>query len=199
MSLLEGVVHPKILTAMRAASAQLRAVGVRHAIAGALAVGAHGYPRATRDVDFLVGDEAFVHHAGGIVTIAEGVPIAVGDVGVDPMSAAAGEEHLDDAIDAAFDVTGEEDVPVIGIGALVYTKLKSSRWKDIADIVELIKAGIDQDAVLEYLQENALAMESRFLQLVAEAESEEQEENHEELSQGEPLHATRRPRARKAP
>ena len=68
-SLLEGVVSPLVLDAMRAASNAMTALGVRHLVVGGLAVGANGYPRATSDVDFLVGDEAFEHHAGGIVTM----------------------------------------------------------------------------------------------------------------------------------
>lgn len=67
LRLLDGVVAPEILAAMRSASAQLARMGVRHALAGALAVGAWGYPRASKDVDFLVGDEAFERHEGGIV------------------------------------------------------------------------------------------------------------------------------------
>jgi hypothetical protein len=43
-----------------------------------LGIGAHGYPRATKVVDFLVGDEAFQQHAGGLISITAGVPIQVG-------------------------------------------------------------------------------------------------------------------------
>lgn len=77
---LEGVVAPRVLDAMRTASKQLRKAKIRHAVVGGLAVGAYGFARATKDVDFLVGEEAFQHHGGGLVTIAPGVPILVGDV-----------------------------------------------------------------------------------------------------------------------
>src|SRR6185369_6865442 len=76
-----------VLDAMRKASDELTRLGVRHALVGGLAVGAHGYPRATKDVDFLVGDEAFEHHAGGIVTMKPGIPIQIGGVLVDLLSA----------------------------------------------------------------------------------------------------------------
>src|SRR5258708_12877563 len=66
---LRGVVAPEILAAAEVASRKLREAGIPHALAGGLAVGAHGYPRTTDDVDFLVGDEAFLHHAGGPVTL----------------------------------------------------------------------------------------------------------------------------------
>src|SRR6266481_5425508 len=85
LSRLRGVVAPEILAAAEVASDQLRAAGIPHALAGGLAVGAHGYPRTTDDVDFLVGDEAFVIHAGGLVTLK--VPlIAVGKVRIDFVS-----------------------------------------------------------------------------------------------------------------
>src|SRR5712691_9574314 len=82
---LQGVVAPEILTAVAVASAKLREAGVPHALAGGLAVGAHGYPRTTDHVNFLVGNEAFEKHAGGVVTLK--VPlIAVGTVHVDFLS-----------------------------------------------------------------------------------------------------------------
>lgn len=82
---LRGVVAPEILHAAEVASRILREAGVPHALAGGLAVGAYGYPLTTEDVDFLVGDEAFVMLAGGLVTLK--VPlIAVGTVRVDLVS-----------------------------------------------------------------------------------------------------------------
>jgi hypothetical protein len=70
LKLLEGVVAPEVIEAMKVASAALQKAKVRHVLVGGLAVGAHGFPRATKDVDFLVGDEAFERHAGGLVTFA---------------------------------------------------------------------------------------------------------------------------------
>jgi hypothetical protein len=79
LSLLSGTVADGVLSAMQVASAALTRVGVRHTLVGGLAVGANGYPRATRDVDFLVGEEAFEHHADGLVTMRPGVPIQVSE------------------------------------------------------------------------------------------------------------------------
>src|SRR5215212_4437533 len=87
LSSLEGVVSPTILDALRTASKRLSGLGIRHALVGGLAVGAHGFPRATKDIDFLVGDEAFEHHEGGVVTMKPGVPIQVGGVLIDLLSA----------------------------------------------------------------------------------------------------------------
>src|SRR5262249_46920480 len=98
IALLNGVVAPEILEAMRAASAQLARVGVRHALVGALATGAWGYPRASKYVDFLVGDEAFDQHEGDIVTMASGVPISVGGVPIDHLGVLPHERHLEQAV-----------------------------------------------------------------------------------------------------
>src|SRR5580704_20745 len=94
LSSMDDVVSPRVLDAMRTASSELARLGVRHALVGGLAVGAHGYPRATKGVDFLVGEEAFEHHAGGIVTMKPGVPIQIGGVLVDLLSAQPDERAL---------------------------------------------------------------------------------------------------------
>lgn len=169
VSLLDGVVSDRILNAMRAASAQLTKLGIRHALAGGLAVGAHGYPRATKDVDFLVGEEAFQHYSGGIVAVAPGVPIAVGDVAVDPLSISPEEDHLDDALEQA---TVSHGIPVLSVAALIYLKLKSPRQKDSTDILELLKAGVDADSVRDYLAVNSPDLLGKFEAIYEHAEEE---------------------------
>ena len=64
ISLLTGVVSPEILNAMRAAAAKLESSGVRHALAGALAVGAYGYPCASKDVGFVVAMKRLLFMTG---------------------------------------------------------------------------------------------------------------------------------------
>src|ERR1700738_2528562 len=98
LAALEGVVSSKVLNAMRISHEELTRAGVPHLLAGGLAVGAYGYPRATKDVDFLVGEEAFMHHGAGIVTMKPGVPIQVAGVAVDHLSAQANEDHLREAL-----------------------------------------------------------------------------------------------------
>ncbi len=155
LALLRGVVAPEILRAAEVASEKLREAGIPHALAGGLAVGSHGYPRTTDDVDFLVGDEAFVTHAGGLVTLKLPL-IAVGDVRVDFVSIddRQGEgAHLRPAVDRP---PTSEELPIVPLTALVYMKLKAGRQKDVADVVELLKRGeIDMDLVDRYIEENA--------------------------------------------
>lgn len=75
-----ALVAPKIRFAAEEMSKELARLGIRHRLCGGLAVGAHGHPRATNVVDFLVGDEAFEHH-GPLVTLR--APFQVGGVAVD--------------------------------------------------------------------------------------------------------------------
>jgi hypothetical protein len=166
-SLLEGVVAPEVLEAMRTASAALKRVGVRHVVVGGLAVGAHGFPRATKDVDFLVGDEAFEHQAQGLVTLRPGVPFQVNRVAVDFLTAGEGESFLAAALDA-------ESGSMIDGPPLVYLKLKSPRHKDRTDVIELVKAGLDVERCRQYLQAHAPSLLHGFDDAVARARAEDE-------------------------
>ena len=166
LALLNDVVAAKVLDAMRAASAQLSKIGVRHVLVGGLAVGAHGHPRATRDVDFLVGEEAFEHHAGGLVTMRPGMPIQVDGVIVDFLSAQAMQVPLDAGVPGA-------SVPLAALPTLAHLKLLSPRRKDSADVIELIKAGADTKQVHEYLEQHAPQLIAKWDAAVADAVAEE--------------------------
>jgi hypothetical protein len=157
LSRLQGVVAPEILAAAKVASGQLREAGIPHALAGGLAVGAHGYPRTTDDVDFLVGNEAFLHHAGGLVTLK--VPlIAIGKVRIDMVSIEPSREEMEQLRPAVEAPSESEQIPIVPLTALVYMKLKASRQKDLADLVELLKRGkIDIRGIDRYLEQNAPA------------------------------------------
>ena len=149
---LRGVVAPEILAAVEIASRTLREAGIPHALAGDLAVGAHGYPRTTDDVDFLVGDEAFIQHAGGVVTLK--VPmISIGRIRIDMVSIAPSQEEKDHLRPAVECPPESEHIPIVPLSALVYMKLKASRQKDLADLVEFLKRGkIDIPSIDEYLK-----------------------------------------------
>jgi len=166
LSLLEGAVSEEVLNAMRVASRRLTELRIPHALVGGLAVGAHGYPRASKDVDFLVGNQAFEHHGSGIVTIAPGVPIQVGRVAVDQILPKDNEEFLVQSINVATESYG---IPVVPIEALVYMKLESPRMKDSVDVVELLKVGADALSINDYLDKNARGLLEKFHKLIEEA------------------------------
>jgi intracellular sulfur oxidation DsrE/DsrF family protein len=113
-----------------------------------------------------VGDEAFEHHPGGFVTMKPGVPIQVNGVAIDLLSVQADEDHLATALDAPMG-------SVIGAPQLVYLKLKSPRLKDLADVVELLKAGVDIQACRRYLAAHASDLVAKFEDSVVRAAAEE--------------------------
>jgi len=163
ISRLDDTVAPRILEAMRVASARLTELGVRHVLVGGLAVGAWGYARATDDVDFLVGEEAFEHHPGGLVTMKYGVPIQVGGVAVDLLS--AGANHREDALEGPR----FGSVPVAPLAVLIDLKLRSPRPKDLADVIELIRLGIERGPIRADLLARSPALVEKWDRAVAEA------------------------------
>ena len=164
---LNGIVSDQVIKAMQAAHEVLERAGIPHALVGALAVGAYGYPRASKDVDFLVGDEAFDYHGSGIVTLKAGIPIEYKGIVIDPISISPGSEHLRAGLEASLVSDG---IPVLPPEALVYMKLMSPRRKDAADVVELVAAGLDVKSVMKYLSSNAAYLKDKFSELVSEAE-----------------------------
>jgi hypothetical protein len=165
------VVSEKVWRAMIDASQSLRSLGVRHALVGGLAVGAHGWPRATRDVDFLLDDSAFVKSESGLVTLRAGVPIESHGIAIDTISIRDDERHLLRAIEAA---EMSEGIPVLPIEALVYLKLASPRSQDRQDVVQLVRAGADLDRVRRYLAAHAPKLREKFEEIVESASKEEE-------------------------
>jgi hypothetical protein len=152
---------------MRLASDALKRVGVRHVVVGGLAVGASGFPRATTDVDFLVGDEAFERHAGGLLTLRAGVPFQVNRVAVAFLTVEPGEDFLAAELDA-------EAGAIIDAPALVYLKLKSPRHKDRTDVIELVKTGLDVERCRSYLSAHAAAFVAELDDAVDRARQEDE-------------------------
>jgi hypothetical protein len=155
---------------MKNASQTLRSLGIKHALVGGLAVGAHGWPRATRDVDFLLDDSAFVKTESGLVILRAGVPVQAHGIAVDTVSVREDERHLIPAIEAA---EISEGIPVISIDPLIYLKLASPRSQDRQDVVQLVRAGADLDRVRGYLDTNAPRLRDKFDAIVRTAEEEE--------------------------
>lgn len=169
LSVVEDIVAPRVVGAMRTTSRLLTELGVRHVVVGGLAVGANGYPRATKDVDFLVSDDAFLTKAGGIVLLAPGIPFQVDGVAVDYLVANADEAHLAEALEGCFG--GAIDAP-----RLIYMKLKANRLRDQLDVVELVKAGVDRDACRSYLAAHARDLVELFDRYARQAAAEQANE-----------------------
>jgi len=158
-------VAPTVRDAAIKTADQLNRLNIRYALAGGLAVGAHGYIRATTYVDFLVGEEAFEHH-GSVVAFKAGVPIEVDGIRIAYLSPISLGKHLDEVLDHPL---MNEGLAVVPIEVLFYLKLTAKRRRDLVDVIELIKAGADLNQVRDYLQRYASDLISSFEQLAGEA------------------------------
>ena len=158
-------VAPRVRDAAVKAATQLERLGIRHALAGGFAVGAHGYVRATVDVDFLVGEEAFEHH-GSLVTFKAGVPIEVDGIRIAYLSPVSLGPQLEEVLDHP---PTSEGLAVVPIDVLVYMKLAARRRKDQLDVIELVKAGADLKRVRGYVEQYARDLIPLFDELVDEA------------------------------
>jgi hypothetical protein len=65
-------------------------------------------------------------------------------------------------------------VPVAPVEAVVYLKLHSQLQKDLADVVELIKAGLDLETTRAYLFASAPRLVARWDDAVELARAEEE-------------------------
>jgi hypothetical protein len=158
-------VSPQVRDAAIKTAEQLNNLGIRHALAGGLAVGAHGYVRATTDVDFLVGEEAF-EHQGSLVAFKAGVPIEVDGVSIDYLSPVSLGPQLEEVLDHP---PINEGLAIVPIEVLIYMKLAARRRRDLVDVVELVKAGADVTRVRNYLRQYASDLILPFDELVHEA------------------------------
>jgi hypothetical protein len=158
-------VAPRVRDAAVRTAAQLNHLGIRYALAGGLAVGAHGYIRATTDVDFLVGEEAFSHQ-GLLVAFKAGVPIEVDGIRIDYLSPTALGPQMEEALNHP---PMSEGLAVVPIEALIYMKLVARRRKDMVDVIELVKAGAGLTRVRDYLSQYASDLLPLFEELVTEA------------------------------
>jgi len=140
---------PAFEHAVREASKMLREAGVRHALVGAL--GANAYrsrPRTTVDIDFLVGDEAFQQHSGGLVTMR--VPIVTLDgIDVDQVPLTGTLRVVEDGLSRAYVSDG---VPIAPVDTIVIMKLLAGRTQDLADVEAIVGSGADRELLRNAVQ-----------------------------------------------
>jgi hypothetical protein len=155
--------------AVGAASEAFRVAGVPHVLVGGLALAAHGYSRATKDVDFMVGEAAFDHH-GLLVTPRADLPIMYDDVVIDWVSLEPDERA---ALEGFLVLPSKGEVPVIPAAALIFMKLVAGRQRDKGDVVELVKAGIHLGEARAFLGSWRPELVNDFEDLVAKASQED--------------------------
>ncbi len=99
-----------------------------------------------------------------LVTMKYGIPIQVGGVAVALLSARA--NGCEDALVATPPSGG---VPVAPLPVLIQLKLRSPRPRDLNDVTELIRLGIERDAIRADLLAHAPELVEKWDRAVAEA------------------------------
>ncbi|MEO8084120.1 MAG: hypothetical protein ABI780_09880 [Ardenticatenales bacterium] len=159
---LAATVAAQVLLDAIEASKRLTELGVPHALIGGLAVGMHGHPRATKDVDFLVGDEAF-DRTSPLLVFREELRDLVRVGVIDLLPLPEGHRELSEYLS----LPESGDIPVIGPEGLILLKLLANRPQDRADISALLDRGISVAAVTSFLRRNASELLPRFAEIVA--------------------------------
>jgi len=158
---LEAAVSPSVIEDAIEIGELLAHLQVPHALIGGLAVGLNGFPRATSDVDYLVGSEAFEKTSPFLVfrkELRNRVEVGVIDLLAVP-----------DAYPCLLDqlaLVKVGKVHVIAPEALVLMKLSANRPQDRADIVRLLETDLETKEVAAYLEKNAPDLLNRFAELV---------------------------------
>jgi len=127
---------------------------------GGLAVGVHGHPRATRDVDFLVGAEAF-ESVEPLLVYREELKELVRIGETDIMSVPDAYPGL------AEELRLEDDVPVISLRGLVLLKLDANRPRDREDVRVLLEQSPKRiREVRDYMLMHAPELVSRLAEVM---------------------------------
>jgi hypothetical protein len=160
---LRDVVSSSILERAEDVSRRLTALGVPHTLIGGLAVGVHGHPRTTRDVDFLVGVEAFAATSPLLVYRDDLVDLVrIGSI--DLMSVPPKYPVLTSELSLE-----DDEIPVISLRGLVLTKLDAFRPRDREDVRRLLGRDPSQiRAVRDYLAANAPDLVHRLAEVLGE-------------------------------
>ena len=159
-----------VMNVAKKVSAFLDEQKVPHALAGGMAVSAHGHPRMTKDVDILVPSSALaaIQQLGKTKPISgflSGVSVSVDGMDVKFLFLGKGLGEADLRSGGLF-----AGLPVVGVEPLVLMKLGAGRTQDTADIVALLKLGMVPVAKVE--KRLSKADKEEFQQVVAIAEAE---------------------------
>ena len=158
---LEAAVSPRVIEDAIEMGELLAKLRIPHALVGGLAVGLNGFPRATSDVDYLVGSEAF-ETTSPVLVFREELRNR-DEMGVIDLLA------VPDAYPCLLDqlaIVKAGEVHVIAPEALILMKLSANRPQDRADIVRLVGADVEQREVAAYLAEQAPDLLNRFAELI---------------------------------
>src|SRR5262249_5318655 len=146
--------------------------------------------RATKDVDFLVGQEAFRQGDQGVLSLrvpiysVSGVPVQLLPPPLSGLQFSAPTSPISPDVRIEFiAASGVEkeagtpvfdgNLPIAPLPVVVYTKLNAGRSRDVADIIELVKRGrIDVPSIDRYLASHAPQLLPVWTQVKAKAATE---------------------------
>ncbi len=160
VNVLQEVVSPAILRRAADISRRLAELNIPHVLVGGLAVGVHGHPRSTKDVDFMVGEEAFASTTPFLIYRDElKGSVSVGET--DIMSVPTRYPGLADELRL------EDDIPIISLRGLILMKLDAFRARDREDVRVLLGQDMSRvRGVRDYLQEHAPLLISRLAEVL---------------------------------
>lgn len=136
----------KFREALHVADKTYEHLGIPHVLIGGVAVGAYAEPYATKDIDFLVGDEAF-DSKGMVISFKPGVPLEACGVPIDSIPI---EPEYSEIYEGALKTAVASDEPgikIVRVDYLATLKLIAGRRRDYDAVVDLLDHGLDQDSV----------------------------------------------------
>jgi hypothetical protein len=173
---------------MRRTARLLNKAGIRHALMGGMALNAHQYRRTTDDVDFLLtkdGLEEFCKRYLGkdfdraagrgrrFVDRKNGITVDFLVTGLFPGTGKPGPIAFPDPAEVSVEIDGQS---VVDLPTLVQLKLAARRWRDFADVVELIRFNNLDESFLQKLHP---AVHKDFIECLEEKRREEEYEKRE--------------------
>jgi hypothetical protein len=173
---------------MRRTAKRLERAKISYAVVGGLALNAHGYERTTKDVDLLMSRNSFetfcrkfvgknYDQISGrprrFVDRSNGVRIDILITGLFPGTGKPGPIAFPDPKLVREKI---EEYQVVNLPTLVELKLAARRWRDFADIVEVIRANNLDESFSEKLHDS---VRQDFIECLEEKRREDEYETRE--------------------
>jgi hypothetical protein len=179
----------KVHQTMKRLVQRLKRAGIDHAVVGAMAVNAHGYERTTKDVDVLMTRRGFEEFKRRYVPkyylLKEGrqrrfvdrqseVGVDVLVTGLFPGSGKPGPIAYPDPQAVSQSI---KRISVLDLATLIELKLAAQRYKDFADVVNLIRV---KDLDESYMERLHPSVRRDYVECLEEKRREDEYELREE-------------------
>ena len=166
---LHAHIAENLILATKRTSEILRRAGIRHVLAGGVAVSCNGYSRTTNNIDWAVGKCAFEFRDQDLFL--RELPIKCMGVPIHYVAPTNPFEQM--MLEKYLVVPAPGEVPVLQLGPLVVMKLIGRRHKDCADMIELFKRRLPELSELRvFVKDNLPSQVEQLDNLIACAEAE---------------------------